>query len=220
MNINNDNYQSVDIDWNNITLPLKAGTPIDKDGHIANNSNAMGIVPLTIPVRPREADIYLCVAGDVNKAEVEAASGLTLSDDAISAMKGIRFWYQDSGVWTYASSGGDSSLPSVTASDNGDVLTVVEGAWAKATPSGLQVDYILQDGESGVTIESGTFTDISAKLKNGEPVIGIWRSVFEDAYETDYITQHTYDDYTKEILFSNGSSVSFIWSENGTIVRG
>jgi hypothetical protein len=28
------------------------------------------------------------------------------------------------------------SLPEVTSSDNGDVLTVVEGAWAKATPSG------------------------------------------------------------------------------------
>lgn len=110
-------------------------------------------------------------------------------------------------------------LPPVTAEDDGDVLTVVSGAWAKATPSGLQVDYILQDGESGVTIESGTFTDISAKLKNGEPVIGIWRSVFEDSYETDYITQHTYDDYSKQIFFSNGNSVGFIWSENGTIER-
>ena len=27
-------------------------------------------------------------------------------------------------------------LPSVTSTDNGDVLTVVEGAWAKATPTG------------------------------------------------------------------------------------
>lgn len=32
--------------------------------------------------------------------------------------------------------GGGSSLPEVTADDNGDVLTVVEGAWAKAAPSG------------------------------------------------------------------------------------
>ena len=32
--------------------------------------------------------------------------------------------------------GGGSSLPEVSATDNGDVLTVVEGAWAKAEPSG------------------------------------------------------------------------------------
>lgn len=32
--------------------------------------------------------------------------------------------------------GGGSSLPEVSAADNGDVLTVVEGAWAKAAPSG------------------------------------------------------------------------------------
>lgn len=31
--------------------------------------------------------------------------------------------------------GGGSSLPDVTTEDNGDVLTVVEGAWTKAAPS-------------------------------------------------------------------------------------
>lgn len=34
------------------------------------------------------------------------------------------------------SGGGGSGLPAVTAADNGDVLTVVNGAWDKATPSG------------------------------------------------------------------------------------
>ena len=32
--------------------------------------------------------------------------------------------------------GGVSGLPAVTSDDNGDVLTVVSGAWAKAQPSG------------------------------------------------------------------------------------
>ena len=33
-------------------------------------------------------------------------------------------------------SGATKELPAVTADDNGDVLTVVEGAWTNAAPSG------------------------------------------------------------------------------------
>lgn len=39
-----------------------------------------------------------------------------------------------SGEWAKAAP--TNPLPSVTSDDNGDVLTVVEGAWAKAAPSG------------------------------------------------------------------------------------
>lgn len=39
-----------------------------------------------------------------------------------------------SGAWAKAAPSG--GLPAVSASDNGDVLTVVEGAWQKAAPSG------------------------------------------------------------------------------------
>lgn len=50
-----------------------------------------------------------------------------------------------------------SSLPEVTASDNGDVLTVVEGAWAKATPSGGGIQ-MATVGEGGVLDKS--FNDL------------------------------------------------------------
>ena len=41
-----------------------------------------------------------------------------------------------SGDYVEGGGGGGSDLPEVTADDNGDVLTVVSGAWAKAAPSG------------------------------------------------------------------------------------
>lgn len=44
----------------------------------------------------------------------------------------------------------DSNLPDVTAADNGDVLTVVNGAWDKATPSGgdiFTVNFNTQNGQ-------------------------------------------------------------------------
>lgn len=49
------------------------------------------------------------------------------------------------------SMGGGSSLPSVTVSDNGDVLGVVEGAWAKmSAPSG--VNYSTSEQDTGLTL--------------------------------------------------------------------
>ena len=80
---------------------------------------------------------------------------------------------------TYASGGG-SSLPEVSADDNGDVLTVVEGAWAKAAPSGGGggFDFAIEttrDGMGGVTftLKSGTYTQIRAKILVGQFVCGI-----------------------------------------------
>ena len=53
-----------------------------------------------------------------------SCGGLYIDDETITETDGI----------LSASSGGE--LPEVTAEDNGDVLTVVDGAWAKAVPSG------------------------------------------------------------------------------------
>lgn len=59
-------------------------------------------------------------------------------------------------------SGGGSSLPSVSSTDNGDVLTVVNGAWDKAAPSGGSdlPDTPAQDGTYTLqnTVSSGSGT--------------------------------------------------------------
>lgn len=48
--------------------------------------------------------------------------------------------------WVEPGSGG-GALPAVTSDDNGDVLTVVDGVWGKAAPSGGGV-IIIQEGEN------------------------------------------------------------------------
>lgn len=59
--------------------------------------------------------LYVALGG--NSATV---AGLSLTADVIAATA------------TLIANGGGARLPEVSASDNGDVLTVVEGAWAAA----------------------------------------------------------------------------------------
>lgn len=65
--------------------------------------------------------------------------------------------------------GGGSALPAVTAEDNGDVLTVVEGAWAKAAPASggnaMIIDY------NAVTFPS--YNDILAAIAGGKIVMAV-----------------------------------------------
>lgn len=60
-----------------------------------------------------------------------------------------------SGAW--AKSAPPSSLPSVTADDNGDVLTVVDGAWDKAAPSGGLPTVTADDNGDVLTVVDGAW---------------------------------------------------------------
>ena len=66
-------------------------------------------------------------------------------------------------------------LPSVTAEDDGDVLTVVSGAWAKATPSGggggvLIVNATVSNDETTITMDK-TYREIATALQSGGAVL-------------------------------------------------
>lgn len=87
------------------------------------------------------------------------------------------------------SEAGGSSLPAVTATDNGDVLTVVEGTWANAAPSGglFVVDVTLDETTQALTA-SETFGAIKAAFLAGKHVVccspeededGVWRLYYE-----------------------------------------
>lgn len=98
--VNNMVTKSVKIKWNNIDLPLKAGTPIDIGGNIANNGNAVGIIMQMIQTKPSSTDsISILVGGDVLLDEVEKSAGIKLTEEALHALDGIRFHLKDGKVY-------------------------------------------------------------------------------------------------------------------------
>ena len=59
---------------------------------------------------------------------------------------------------TSGGGGGGTGLPEVTTDDNGDVLTVVEGEWAKAAPSGSDLPAVTSDDNGNVlTVVEGAW---------------------------------------------------------------
>jgi len=70
---------------------------------------------------------------------------------------------------------GGSSLPVVTTDDNGDVLTVVEGEWAKAAPSGgvrvVEATYELDEGGNEVLTLQETAGTVFSDLATGPVLI-------------------------------------------------
>lgn len=104
-------YKPITLAWDEITLPLKAGTPISLSGRIANNAAAVGIVPQTIDILPVIPEVNILVGGNVELAEVNESFGSELEDDARHAMSGIVF-YGAAGIpdpnQTGGSEGGES----------------------------------------------------------------------------------------------------------------
>lgn len=73
--------------------------------------------------------------------------------------------------------GGGSSLPAVTSEDNGDVLTVVNGAWNKATPSGggvLIVQVTQTEADSTSATADKTYAEVMAAIQSGKQVYAVF----------------------------------------------
>lgn len=117
MNIKNGLYMDVEIRWNAVNLPLKAGTPISVAGVEANNETAIGIIPQTISEKPTISSTKLLIGGAVFSKEVEAEYGSAIEAAAKRNMSGIAFFGEDGTpeadpVW---------SLPEATTSTLGGV---------------------------------------------------------------------------------------------------
>ena len=103
MNILNAKYKTQPMKWDSITFPLLQGTPINADGEISNDEDAIGMVTETFTARPLLPALSIVIAGDIEEKEIV----YELSDAAVAAMSGIRIYNADG---SREGSGGGATL--------------------------------------------------------------------------------------------------------------
>lgn len=93
-------------------------------------------------------------------------------------------------------------LPEVTSANNGDVLTVVEGVWNKATPSGGggNIEFIEVTIDEQTSVATASYSDIGAAITAGKlPVLKVGSA----PHTSFYVYQSSFvDDATWCYLFT------------------
>lgn len=150
--------------------------------------------------------------------DAKPTDGVANGSECIEMDTGKKFMFNKSGGnWLEVNSGGGggSSLPAVTSDDNGDVLTVVNGAWDKASPSGDST-FLVNESES--TLDK-TFAEIWTAIESN--LVVLIRSVVSadpDDYYEDFFTVGRvmwYDDGGVMQYEIYASDLSTLWVANG-----
>lgn len=107
----------------------------------------------------------------------------------------------------FTNAGGGSSLPEVSGSDNGKVLTVVSGAWDKATPASLPAVTSSDNGKV-LTAYSGQWTKANPKIGMKVERIGV------QDWGNEYVLCKAWPD-SGTYVNSNFDTVNAIYIDNG-----
>lgn len=151
MEIRNAIYKTVPV--RNLTFPLAAGTVVTAGGTLANSdgSDAYGIVPETVALLPLTKRLYVAVAGTIDLA----TCGATFTDTMIKAL-GEDFNFVPAKEEHEPPA---PELPTVSSTDNGKILMVVNGQWAAADlPSELPTVESTDAGKVLTVVTSGDDT--------------------------------------------------------------
>lgn len=108
--------------------------------------------------------LYLKLGGSLTDTYTDIANGIAVVDyatipDMVDAV-------------TKKAGGGGTSLPSVSSSDNGDVLTVVNGAWAKSAPASSEAMLVTFTASDGTYSADKTLAEINTEWGNSKNIIG------------------------------------------------
>ena len=157
-------WREVKIDWDAINENIiKAGTPMSRDGLIANDGSCYGILMGDV-LRKRNKRAQLMVSGCVDFAAAEAHSGIAMSDEAKAALPD---------VWDHGGSGGVSSWNDLTDKpfdENGAIMP-------EALPEGYPykekgVQHITWDGNTeGLAVGKGAYYKVGECL-SADQVLG------------------------------------------------
>ena len=170
---------------------IKAGTPLDEDGAIANNGDAVGLVAYTLPhggdnllgVASSNADgsLYIKVkvikSGYVNLAEVEASFGSALTDACKSALTGIHFITDISSGGGGGGGGNGIFVIELNAVGNtfyfnktyAEIKTAITGGLLPVVFTNVGIGYVLeyQDGGGGSSYVVGVLNN----MMGGDPIV-------------------------------------------------
>lgn len=142
-----------------------------------------------------------------------ASLGTNWAEGSTCAISGTTYKLDKVKGWVDPDSGGGggSSLPTVTSDDNGDVLTVVEGEWDKAAPSGgVFVTTPTYDALTETLTLDKTWQEIATAYESGK-ICRVFSE--EETSMSDWIVQgvsHTptygYDIHTANGVFTASSA--------------
>lgn len=104
-------------------------------------------------------------AREWNGIVLEQGSSIT------SIGEGAEYMMNSAGAWVRQGGEGGSSLPDVTADDNGDVLTVVEGEWTKSAPQSPFKIVKASKSSNTITFVNETQNSIYEAVNNGQFVV-------------------------------------------------
>ena len=171
---------------------IKAGTPLDDEGAISNDGDAVGIVLNDVPKdwgRQIERDglfygtAEIVTAGYLDLASAEASFGQAYTDALKEKLSDI--------VFVDESLGGGSGLPEIEAGDDGKVLTVDDGeaVWSAPSGGGEIVYFEVATNKGGVTTDV-TYSDVGSAFDSGAPVLLVVKNGTEDViYQTPLVAQ-------------------------------